>query len=100
MTPDVPFCADIAADPGDPTVSLIYADWLDDQGRHREARFLRASCILGLVPVLVRPGVLRWWCDRQERWIGPQCAYRRWSVKPWSGWRERARRAYEAWRRA
>jgi uncharacterized protein (TIGR02996 family) len=40
---DDAFKAKIAADPTDPAPRLVYADWLDEQSRHEEARVQRAA---------------------------------------------------------
>ena len=37
---------DIRANPGDDTLRLVYADWLDDHGDPARAEFIRAGCEL------------------------------------------------------
>lgn len=41
MTHDGAFLADILAEPADDAPRLIYADWLEDQGRRERAEFIR-----------------------------------------------------------
>ena len=41
MTPETGFLEAIQQDPCDPTPRLIYADWLEEQGRDEEAEWLR-----------------------------------------------------------
>jgi uncharacterized protein (TIGR02996 family) len=40
---DADFLRTILNDPGDQGSRLVYADWLEEQGHHHQAEFLRAQ---------------------------------------------------------
>jgi uncharacterized protein (TIGR02996 family) len=44
MTQDEAFLQDIAQQPDDESIRLIYADWLDEQGQCERAEFIRIQC--------------------------------------------------------
>jgi uncharacterized protein (TIGR02996 family) len=46
LTSDDAFLKAILADPNDDAPRLIYADWLDEQGRHERAEFIRVQVAL------------------------------------------------------
>src|SRR5690348_10440338 len=46
MTHEEAFLASILENPDDDAPRLIYADWLDEQGRHDRAEFIRIQCEL------------------------------------------------------
>lgn len=46
MTREDAFIADIIANPADDAIRLIYADWLDGQGREEYGEFIRVQCEL------------------------------------------------------
>lgn len=85
MTPEPGFIADILADPSDHAPALIYADWLDDQGRSSEALHTRFCAQAGLQPGKSRQGTLAWWDEVGERWLGRLAVGKVWEVKAWSG---------------
>src|SRR5262249_54775998 len=60
MPSDEAFLNDICAHPDDDAPRLIYADWLDEQGRSERAEFIRVQCALVARP---EDGALR----RRER---------------------------------
>lgn len=47
---DKEFVASIVADPDDDTIRLVYADWLEEQGRQDRADFIRAQIELSTPP--------------------------------------------------
>lgn len=49
MTREDAFIADIIANPADDAVRLIYADWLDGQGREEYGEFIRLQCELARI---------------------------------------------------
>jgi uncharacterized protein (TIGR02996 family) len=85
MSPESGFIADILADPSDRAAALIYADWLDDQGRTSEALHTRFCAQAGLRPGKSRQGTLCWWDEIEERWLGRPAVGKVWEVKAWSG---------------
>jgi uncharacterized protein (TIGR02996 family) len=63
MTNHLSFLRAIAANPGDDSYRLVFADWLEEQGDGR-AEFLRLDCRLQALPAgQSRPA------DLQERWM-------------------------------
>ncbi|MEJ7599809.1 MAG: TIGR02996 domain-containing protein [Kofleriaceae bacterium] len=46
MTDDARFVALLAADPGDPALRMVYADWLEQSGELARAQFLRMQLAL------------------------------------------------------
>jgi uncharacterized protein (TIGR02996 family) len=46
MVDESPLLAAVLADPADDAPRLIYADWLDEQGRCEQAEFIRVQCEL------------------------------------------------------
>ena len=46
VSPEEVFLQDIVEAPEDDVPRLIYADWLDDHGRHERANFIRVQCAL------------------------------------------------------
>ena len=74
--------------PGDPVPALIYADWLEEQGRVGEAALVRWCCSgTAYQPVLVHhvlPPRLRWWSDHWGRFAGLSFGRSSWLVTAWS----------------
>jgi uncharacterized protein (TIGR02996 family) len=60
----------ILAEPGDDSLRLIYADWLDDEGQHERAEFIRVQVELARLEGRTRvdPGC---WCA--ELYVGEPC---------------------------
>jgi uncharacterized protein (TIGR02996 family) len=51
MTHEQAFLADIIGNPDDPGPRLVYADWLDEQGRPEQATFWRSEQAAALARV-------------------------------------------------
>src|SRR5262245_38486286 len=91
MNQEEGFLRAIAAEPGDDTVRLVYADWLEERGDPR-AEFLRLEHKLGPGPRLdPRRLVL---ADRLEERGEPRADFLRFlrEVDPWRAPLERRRR--------
>jgi uncharacterized protein (TIGR02996 family) len=68
MTTEEAFLGDIAADPGNAAVRLIYADWLQEQGREDESYAWRWATARGKYPYVSPKGKSIYWDS--GIWIG------------------------------
>ena len=77
MTTDDAFLSDIIENVEDDSPRLIYADWLDDQGQHDRADFIRIQCELARPPdqearrleLKIRERKLL--ANHEGKWVGP-----------------------------
>lgn len=84
MTTETAFLEAILTDPTGHTDALIYANWLDEQGRWQEALHVRFCAQSRMRPVLSRTGKLGWWDPIMERFLGPGAVGKGWLVGVWS----------------
>jgi uncharacterized protein (TIGR02996 family) len=66
MPDEAAFLAAIAADLADDAPRLVYADWLDEQGRCEQAEFIRVSIACSLVPRRRRDKIERLQAEEAE----------------------------------
>lgn len=81
VIPEESFSHAIVSEPTDWFLPLIFADWLEDQGRDREALHMRFCAESRMRPALNRAGRLCWWDDVMERWLSPSAVGKTWLLE-------------------
>lgn len=71
MTLEDAFVEAIKESPCDPAPRLIFADWLDEQGRNKEAEWLRLDVRVATSPMVDPRDMRRWQTLRGPRGVYP-----------------------------